>query len=126
MKGKRKMNAELLGQCEKAINKCIVDAMGAYNSPLNEAVKESLSEHKPKLQSMASESVSELVSSSEFKDLMQTEIKRKLAKVLISQYGGEIEKTVSRLKQDPTSRAKMTVAIDSVMNDLISNERKER
>jgi hypothetical protein len=39
---------------------------------------------------------------------------------LISQYGGEIEKTVGKLKADPTSRAKMTIAIDSVMNDLIS------
>lgn len=114
------MNVELLGQCEKAINKCIIDAMGAYNSPLNETVKDSLSEHKPKLQSMANEAISDLVNSVEFKILMQGEIKRKLAKVLISQYGGEIEKTVARLKQDPTSRAKMTVAIDVVMNDLIN------
>jgi hypothetical protein len=117
----RVMNSELLGQCEKAINKCIVDSMGAYNSPLHAAVKDALSDHQTQLHSMASESVSELVNSSEFKVLMQTEIKRKLAKVLISQYGGEIEKTVAKLKQDPTSRAKMTVAIDTVMSDLISN-----
>ena len=114
------MKAELLGQCEKAINKCIVDSMSAYNSPLNAAVKDALSDHQNQLHSMASESVSELVNSEEFKCLMQTEIKRKLAKVLISQYGGEIEKTVAKLKQDPTSRAKMTVAIDSVMDDLVS------
>lgn len=113
------MKAELLGQCEKAISKCIVDSMGAYNSPLHSAVKDALSEHQSKLQIMASESVSDLVGSSEFKLLMQTEIKRKLAKALISQYGGEIEKTVAKLKQDPTSRAKMTVAIDAVMDDLI-------
>ena len=61
------MNAELLSQCEKAINKCIVDSMGAYNSPLHSAVKDALSEHQPKLQAMASESVSDLVGSSEFK-----------------------------------------------------------
>ena len=114
------MNAELLGQCEKAISKCITDSMGAYNSPLHAAVKDALSDHKDQLHSMASESVSELVNSLEFKLLMQTEIKRKLAKVLISQYGGEIEKTVAKLKQDPTSRARMTVAIDNVMNDLIN------
>ena len=115
------MNSELLGQCEKAINKCIVESMGAYNSPLHAAVKDALSDHQSQLHSMAGESVSELVNSSEFKVLMQTEIKRKLAKVLISQYGGEIEKTVAKLKQDPTSRAKITVAIDMVMNDLINN-----
>ena len=48
-------------------------------------------------------------------------MKRKLAKVLISQYGGEIEKTVGQLKANPTSRAKITMAIDSVMTDLTNN-----
>tara|TARA_R110002049_G_scaffold225946_7_gene397920 strand:+ start:2238 stop:2594 length:357 start_codon:yes stop_codon:yes gene_type:complete len=118
------MNAELLGQVEKALEKCIVDSMSSYNSPLNLAVKDALSDHKDQLHLMASESVSELVNSYDFKDLMQSEIKRKLAKVLISQYGGEIEKTVAKLKQDPTSRAKMTLAIDNVMDELILGRNK--
>lgn len=115
------MKAELLGQVEKALEKCIVGSMSAYSSPLNAAVKDALNDHKDQLHLMASESVSELINSVEFKVLMQTEIKRKLAKVLISQYGGEVERTVAKLKKDPTSRAKMTVAIDMVMNDLINN-----
>ena len=44
---------------------------------------------------------------------MKLEMKRKLAKVLIAN-GGEIEKTVGQLKANPTSRAKITMAIDSV------------
>ena len=46
------MNSELLGQCEKAINKCIVDSMGAYNSPLHAAVKSALSDHQTQLHSI--------------------------------------------------------------------------
>ena len=114
------MKTELLAQCEKAIEKCIIDSMGSYNSPLNVAVKSALSEHQNKLHAMASKAVSELIGSDDFKDLMQMEIKRKLAKVLLSQFGGEVEKTVAKLKADPTSRAKMTLAIDTVMNDLIN------
>lgn len=113
------MKTELLAQCEKAIDKSITDALGSYSSPLMEAVRSALSEHKEKLHDLASESVSELVNSDDFKQTMKLEMKRKLAKVLISQYGGEIEKTVGQLKANPTSRAKITMAIDSVMTDLI-------
>ena len=113
------MKTELLAQCEKAIDKSITDALGSYSSPLMEAVRSALSDHKDNLNNLASEAVAELVNSADFKQTMKTEMKRKLAKVLISQYGGEIEKTVGQLKANPTSRAKITMAIDSVMNDLI-------
>ena len=83
-----------------------------------EAIRSALSDHKEKLHELAGESVSELINSDEFKDTMKLEMKRKLAKVLISQYGGELEKTVGKLKANPTSRAKMTLAIDNVMNEL--------
>ena len=112
------MKTELLAQCEKAIDKAITDSLGSYSSPLMEAVKSALSEHKEKLHELASDSVAELINSDEFKQTMKSEMKRKLAKVLISQYGGEIEKTVGQLKANPTSRAKMMMAIDSVMTDL--------
>ena len=115
------MKAELLAQCEKAIDKSITDALGSYSSPLMEAVRSALSDHKETLYMLASESVAELVNSEDFKQTMKIEMKRKLAKVLISQYGGEIEKTVGQLKANPTSRAKITMAIDSVMTDLIAN-----
>ena len=112
------MKTELLAQCEKAIDKSITDALGSYSSPLMEAVRSALSDHKEKLRHLASESVAELVNSDDFKETMKVEMKRKLAKVLISQYGGELEKTVGKLKADPTSRAKMTLAIDNVMSEL--------
>ena len=114
------MNVNLLAQCEKTIDKCITDALGSYSSPLMDAVKAALKDHENAIHKLASESVAELVNSEEFKISMKVEMKRKLAKVLISQYGGELERTVGKLKADPTSRAKMTLAIDSVMNDLIT------
>jgi len=43
----------------------------------------------------------------------------KLAKVLISKMSGELEKKVNELKQDPTTRAKITLAINKVMEDVL-------
>jgi len=111
------MNKQLLAQCEKAIDKIITDALGSYNSPLLKAVNLSLDEQKDKINKLASESVSEIVNSDDFKQIMRDEMKRKLARVLISQYGGEVEKVVNELKANPLTRAKITTAIDSVISE---------
>ena len=114
------MKNELLQQCEKAINESILSALTSYNSPLNKAVVDALSGVKPQMADMALEAVNGLVSSGDFKELMLIEIRRKMARVMISQFGGEIEKTVNTLKQNPTSRAKITLAIDNVISDMLT------
>ena len=113
------LNNALLAQCERTLDKAITDALTSYNSPLMCAVKDALSDQSETLKSIASDAVNDLVNSEEFAATMKHEMKTKLARVLISQYGGEIEKTVGKLKSDPTTRAKITIAIDGVMSDLI-------
>lgn len=112
------MKEQLLKECEKQIGKAISDALTSYNSPLVKAVQVSLLEVEPQLKQMTNNAVSELICDDEFKSIMQQEIKRKLAKVLISKIGGEIESTVSKLKSDPATRARITVAIDSIISDI--------
>ena len=113
------LNNALLVQCERTLDKAITEALTSYNSPLMCAVKDALSDQSETLKSIASDAVNDLINSDEFAVTMKREMKTKLARVLISQYGGEIEKTVGKLKSDPTTRAKITIAIDGVMNDLI-------
>lgn len=112
------MKQELLKECEKHIGKAISDAMSSYNSPLVRAIQSSLSDVEPQLKEMADFAIYELTSDDEFKSILNTEVKRKLAKVLISKIGGEIESTVGKLKSDPVTRSKITIAIDSVMSDI--------
>jgi hypothetical protein len=38
-----------------------------------------------------------------------------LAKVLIQRFGGEMEKQVNVLKSDPTTRARITLAIEEIV-----------
>ncbi len=113
------MKDQLLKECEKQIGKALSDALTSYSSPLVKAVQQSLLEVEPQLKEMASTAISDMICDSEFKEIMQREIKSKLAKVLISKIGGEIESTVNKLKSDPTSRAKITIAVDSVISELL-------
>ncbi|MCP4802278.1 MAG: hypothetical protein GY891_05385 [Bacteroidetes bacterium] len=113
------MNKQLLAQCEKSIDKAITEALGSYNSPLVKAVSSALDEQKDKINNLASESVNEIVNSDDFKQIMKEEMKRKLSRVLISQYGGEVEKAVNELKSNPLTRAKITTAIDTVISESL-------
>ena len=113
------MNNQLLAQCEKSIDKAITEALGSYNSPLVKAVSSALDEQKDKINTLASESVSEIVNSDDFKHIMKEEMKRKLSRVLISQYGGQVEKAVNELRSNPLTKAKITTAIDSIISESL-------
>ncbi len=113
------MNNQLLAQCEKSIDKAITEALGSYNSPLVKAVSSALDEQRDEINTLASESVSEIVNSDDFKQVMKEEMKRKLSRVLISQYGGQVEKAVNELRSNPLTKAKITTAIDSIISESL-------
>lgn len=112
------MKKELLIECEKQIGKALTEALTSYNSPLIKMVNESLEEVTPQIKELTVTAVSELLNDSSFKEILNQEIKRKLAKVLIAKLGGELESTVNKLKADPVTRSKITVAIDSIISEL--------
>ena len=112
------MKQELIEQCKQTIDKALHEALTSYSSPLVSAVKDALFDESEKLKQISQAAVSDLLNSEEFTLIMKEEMKRKLARVLISQFGGELEKSVNKLKSDPTTRAKITLAIDSVVNNL--------
>ena len=112
------MKQELIEQCKQTIDKALHEALTSYSSPLVSAVKDALFDESEKLKQISQAAVSDLLNSEEFTLIMKEEMKRKLARVLISQFGGELEKSVNKLKSDPTTRAKITLAIDGVVNNL--------
>jgi hypothetical protein len=51
----------------------------------------------------------------EFREQIATQIRHKLASVLVARFGGELEKQVNVLKSDPTTRARITLAIEEII-----------
>ena len=117
------MKQELIEQCKQTIDKALHEALTSYSSPLVSAVKDALFDESEKLKQISQAAVSDLLNSEEFTLIMKEEMKRKLARVLISQFGGELEKSVNKLKSDPTTRAKITLAIDGVVNNLTAQNK---
>ena len=88
-----------------------------YNSPLDKLINEALSAYSPQLKEILEEAVQASVTSKDFKSNISDAVNKSLAKSLIQRFGGEVEKQVNALKSDPTTRARITLAIEQIVKD---------
>ena len=116
-----KFDEMMIGKIGDAVEKAIMECMTGYKSPIPALIASSLEPHSAKNKQITDEAISDLVYAPLFKKELVTAIRSKLAKLLISKMEGAIEKQVQKLRADPATRAKITVAIDSVIENTITN-----
>lgn len=87
------------------------------NNPISKLIDEELEKHDADFRSMLSDALSSAVKDAEFRDQIKTAVRHTLAKTLISRFGGELEKQVNVLKSDPTTRARITLAIEQIVKE---------
>ena len=114
----KELELKLLNDVKLAIDKSITDVLSGYNSPLSSMIKEVIETHKQGIKDIIDSNITNLIESTEFNLAIKSELNSKLAKVLVSRFGGELESQVNKLKADPTTRAKITLAINSVIEGL--------
>lgn len=105
----------------KAIQDGISDAMKAmltgYSSPLSGTIKACIERNDGRLRALIDGAIDGAVADEEFKEEIRQSTRKVLAKTLISRIGGEMEKQVNALKADPTTRARITMAIDAIVKE---------
>ena len=99
----------------EAIGKSITESLCSYNGPLKTLCDEVINSHHEELKEIIDNEFSTLLNSDTFRDQLKLALNKKLASVLIGRMGGELESTINKLKADPTTRAKITIAIDNVI-----------
>ena len=109
------MEKAILEQVGKALNECMVKELVGYNKPLSQLTERVIKANEDKLFALISTEFDQLLDSSIFKKSLKQALNDKLAKVLVSRMGGELEKQVNALKADPRTRAKITMAIDDLL-----------
>ena len=107
---------KILSQVNTAIGKAITGELVGYNKPLSKLTERVVSDHEQELYDLINCEFEALLNDKDFKEQLKIALNAKLAKTLISRMGGELEKQVNTLKADPTTRAKITLAIDGVLN----------
>jgi hypothetical protein len=104
---------------EHAIRDGLRDAVKSkftgYNKPLDTLIETAISTHAQKFRAMLEDAIGSCVSDAAFRDEIKNAVHHNLAKTLIQRFGGEIQKQVNVLKSDPTTRARITLAIEEIV-----------
>lgn len=103
---------------QSAIAKAVHDELVGYNKPLSKLVCRVLEQHSPDLEKLINDEVSVLIGSADFRQDLKAALNQKLARVLVERMGGELEARVNKLKSNPETNAKITLAITKVVQDL--------
>lgn len=86
-----------------------------YQSPGMKMVSEAVTKNAQMLNDLVAEAMVEAVKDPAFRTEFKAAMRTTLAKQLVQKFGGELEKTVNRLKSDPITRAKITAALDEII-----------
>lgn len=100
----------------EGVKEAIKSRLGSqYSSPVNSMVDEVIKKQCPDLAELLKEAIQSCVTDESFREEIKAGARKSLAKILVQRFGGELEKQVNALKSDPTTRARITLAIDEIV-----------
>ncbi len=98
-----------------AVTKAVVESLTGYQGPLRKLCEAVISENYDSLAKLIREEFAGLVGSDDFRSDLKIALNKKLASTLIARMGGELEAQVNKLKADPATRARITLAIEQAV-----------
>lgn len=87
-----------------------------YSNPFDKVLTDCVDQEARNIRGIVSDAIKECVNDSGFVGELKKQLRTVLAKTLIQRFGGELEKSVNALKSDPTTRARITLAIEEIVN----------
>jgi hypothetical protein len=112
------LEQQIIDQLKKCIPDAISSELVGYNKPLSKLTSDVIASNQDELFSLINTEFSNLIGGPEFREVLKIELNNKLAKILIQRMGGELEKQVNNLKQNPETRAKITLAISQIIDEI--------
>lgn len=100
---------------QEGLRKGIVSQLQSYNSPLSKLIESQLNERSGAIKTLLESSIQSAVGDPKFIEEIRAAVRTTLAKTLVQKFGGELEKQVNALKSDPTTRARITLAIEEIV-----------
>lgn len=109
------MEAKILNQIGMAVQEAVAKELVGYNKPLSLLTQKVVADNESKLYELINKEFSTLINSEDFKEQLKVALNTKLAKTIVARMGGELEKRINVLRNDPTLRARLTIAINDVL-----------
>jgi len=112
------LDQRILRQVNDAMGKAITEELTGYNKPLSKITERVIGDHEAEIYNLVNTEVVAMLTADEFKAALKKALNDKLARILIARTGGEVERRVNELKANPETRAKITLAISGVIDEL--------
>lgn len=87
----------------------------SYNNPLDKLIDAAIQKRASEFTAILNDALQSCIGDAQFREDIKTSVRHTLAKILVQRFGGELEKSVNALKSDPTTRARITVAIEDIV-----------
>jgi len=97
------------------IREGVKSKIGGYNSDLDKLVNSAIQTHHAAFKKLLEDAIQSSITDEAFRFEIMKAVRHNLAKTLVQRFGGEIEKQVNVLKSDPTTRARITLAIEEIV-----------
>lgn len=99
----------------------LIDAFGrqlkdSYASPARNVVDRVFEELSGEYEEVLREVLKEIIADKKFKEAVKEEFRHKVAKLLVSDLSGSVEKAVNKFRQDSTLKARMILAIENIID----------
>jgi len=111
------LEKDILRIAKESVSKAIETDLTKYDGPLNRLCNEVVHKYESDLKKIFDESFSSVIKTDQFKVAVRDAFNHKLAKILVSKLEGSVEKAVSMLRNDPTIKAQMILAIQKIVGE---------
>lgn len=112
---------QLMKQClQDGIREAIKRSAEQYNSPLLQVFTSCIEAHKVAFRGLLDTAIQACIADESFHELIRSGVRQSLSKILVQRFGGELEKQVNTLKSDPTTRARIVLAIEEIVKERSS------
>lgn len=112
---------KILAQINKALGDAIIKELVGYDKPLSKITEDVIESHYNEIYNIIDTEVSGLIRCKAFKGELKKALNAKLAKIMISKIGGTLEKQVNKLRSNPETNAKITLAITKLIDEILGN-----
>ena len=110
------MELAILGSIQENISAAIEKSLTGYNSPLSKLTDQVVSSHSAELRKIIDDALSQVLSSDYVRLAVLDGFNHKIARILVSNVEGLVDRSANKLKQDPQFMAKATLAIADLVN----------
>lgn len=116
MKDKLDLEKETIRSIQSSLQEAIKSQLTGYNSPLSKFVGCVLTEKEEELKGIMREVLSEITASKDFKKGLKEAFLHKVSRTLVDNLDGSVKQAVDSLRQDPTVKARIVLAVQAIID----------